>query len=111
MKNSTKRSFWFLMFLTCTALPLSAQFGVTAFYNFNNIRANSSEVRDNYSYPIEDGVELQAHYWFRLPKKRIEFQPTVFYAGTTIGLEGFFSDQFYNIRDYGFQFEVNIYPL
>ncbi|NJC24769.1 hypothetical protein [Neolewinella antarctica] len=98
------------LFAAFLSLPLTAQFGVTTTYNINNI--NGEALVDGLPYdvfPIDNGYEIQAHYWFRLPNKRIEFQPTVFYAGASI--DAFNAGPAVTFQDFGFQFEVNVYPF
>jgi hypothetical protein len=58
-----------------------------------------SEGRDDF-FDNDRGAEVALHYWFRLPKRRIEFQPTV-YAATGIGD--------LDHTELGLQFKTNIY--
>lgn len=93
--------------LLCLSLSfsslLSAQFGATAFANF---QSNDWDIPQGENIPstLKDiGGELAVHYWFRLPKKRVEFQPTL-YFGSTQG-DGFDG----SLKELGFQFKTNIY--
>ena len=91
-----------ILFAVLLSCVLSAQVGVTGFYNFNSSRAVGDDVNPNTdnALPYENGPEVAVNYWFRLPKQRIEFQPTVYYAR-----EG----QNPGWREAGFQFKTNIY--
>ncbi|MCP9235435.1 hypothetical protein [Lewinella sp. JB7] len=88
------------LLLSVVAATASAQIGVTGFRNFNDAytRAGGSVLDLEYG----DGAEIALNYWFRLPKKRVEFLPTVYYAST--GGETPWSE-------YGFQFKTNVYPF
>jgi hypothetical protein len=95
-----------LIALSC-GLTLSAQLGVIANANFNDTRSTFFDGREG-GAPLEldNGWEVGLNYWFRLPQKRVEFMPTV-YFGTT---------KFTGIQDQGFseagiQFKVNVYPF
>ncbi len=82
-------------------LSLSAQVGITTLYNFNDARQSVDNGTFQELSPIyENGPELALNYWFRLPKNRVEFLPTVYY--TTAGDRVKWSE-------YGFQFKTNIY--
>ena len=84
---------------------LSAQFGVTSFYNFNEVRTRDfpgitmthDEVLD-----YDNSQEVAVHYWFRLAKQRVEFQPTVYYARQL-------SDGPLAANEFGLQFKTNVY--
>ena len=97
----------FSLFVTLLVLSqsLSAQFGLSTFYNLNEARL--TEVPQNV-LPSDNKVdyprtgELAAHYWFRLPTRRIEFQPTVYYAYPA---ETFAP----SVSEFGFQFKTNVY--
>ncbi|PPK86333.1 hypothetical protein CLV84_3259 [Neolewinella xylanilytica] len=80
---------------------VSAQVGITGFYNLNEARMvgeNADPVNNELDYA--NGPEIALNYWFRLPKNRIEFQPTVYYAR---------SGERYGWNEAGFQFKTNIY--
>ncbi|MGB3798468.1 MAG: hypothetical protein WA952_01565 [Lewinella sp.] len=91
------------LFLCCLFLTtvVCGQVGVTGFYNFNDARAVGDGVDPNAENDLMygNGPEIALNYWFRLPKNRIEFQPTVYY--TQAGDTGW--------REAGFQFKTNIY--
>ena len=92
------------LFLLCAlvaSLGLSGQVGLTGFYNFNDARLVGDAVNPNDNQIAYDhGPELALNYWFRLPAKRVEFQPTVYYARS--GSQS-------NWREAGFQFKTNLY--
>lgn len=91
-----------LSLLVATVSSLSAQFGVQTNVNFNNVRAEFPGAEELSPYNFKTGYEVALHYWFRLPKRRIEFQPTVFYAlANTEEVSGF--------SEYGVQLKSNIY--
>ncbi|MEM1221080.1 MAG: hypothetical protein AAGH79_19320, partial [Bacteroidota bacterium] len=87
----------------CFSGLLSAQFGVATFANFQS---------NDWTFPVDDnspsllneiGGEVAVHYWFRLPKKRVEFQPTLYFGSTSgNGFDG-------GMKEFGFQFKTNIY--
>ncbi|PHK99658.1 hypothetical protein CGL56_01000 [Neolewinella marina] len=83
------------------ASALTAQVGVSVFRNFNDATL-SRENGPAEVHPLgyEDGTEVALNYWFRLPKQRIEFQPTVYYG---------LNESEVDWRTYGFQFKTNIY--
>ncbi len=90
-----------LFFCLSLTVSLSAQVGLTGFYNFNDARTVGDLVDpEDYEITYENGPEIALNYWFRLPTKRIEFQPTVYYAPHT-------GDSGWNQA--GFQFKTNIY--
>jgi hypothetical protein len=91
----------------CCGLSVSAQLGVVANANFNDTRSTFFDGQEGPDpQELENGWEVGLNYWFRLPQKRIEFMPTVYYAATefTGGLGQGFTEA-------GFQFKVNIYPF
>ena len=99
------------IFLTATALlfalSLTAQFGVIANANFNDIRSTFFDgVEGADPLELENGWEVGLNYWFRLPQKRVEFMPTI-YFGTT----KFAGAQDQGFSEAGFQFKVNVYPF
>lgn len=86
-----------VILLVAFPLFLSAQFGVSGMYNFNN----ASPRKEGLVAPeYTNGPELALHYWFRLPKYRVEFLPTV-YATSTLDDDAW--------REVGLQFKTNIY--
>lgn len=88
--------------LLCLLAPvLSAQVGLSAFVNFND--ATLSEANGPYvEHPADYGsaTELAINYWFRLPKQRIEFQPTAYYVR---------HQDADRLQEYGLQLKTNIY--
>ncbi len=88
-----------LLSVVVTLGSVHAQVGLTSLVNFNNYRA-SEEITAIDGSDSQVGGELALNYWFRLPKRRIEFQPTVYYAS------GSGSDA---ANEFGFQFKTNLY--
>jgi len=70
-----------LSLLLLGSLFLRAQLGVQTTANFNTSSSvfvtgfGEAEVLE-----FDQGYELAVNYWFRLPKQRVEFLPTVYYA-------------------------------
>ena len=94
------RSLLVVSFILST-LGLAAQVGITGFYNFNDARVVGKSVDPaNNQIRYDHGPEVALNYWFRLPTKRVEFQPTVYYASS-----GSQTDW----REAGFQFKTNLY--
>jgi hypothetical protein len=93
--------FSLLVAFLLASFSAGAQFGVASFYNLDqSVWTSPGLSSDNL---VGDGVEVAAHYWFRLPQKRVEFQPTFYYTSANTLFEG---GQF---GEYGFQFKTNIY--
>lgn len=91
-----------LVFLLAVSV-VKAQFGVASFYNVNQSIWSAESSALSPSDLIDNGVEFAAHYWFRLPQKRVEFQPTIYYtAANTSSVDGRYGE-------YGFQFKTNVY--
>lgn len=92
----------FPLLLICGAsfTPLSAQFGVTGSYNLNSAKSKAGNA--SLGIPYDDAPEIAAHYWFRLSKKRLEFQPSLYYSKAGGDL---------NWSEVGFQFKTNLYPF
>ena len=88
------------LFLLLGGSSLYAQFGLTVFRNSNEAYAGSGDNRID--LPYAGGYEAAVHYWFRLPKKRVEFQPTVYYAG-------WLGDD--RNAEVGLQLKTNVYPF
>ena len=88
-------------------LSLHAQLGVQVSTNFNQAEEvfprGSVSVAENVDFEI--GTEVALNYWFRLPKQRIEFLPTLYYAKA-----GFERNESY-LAEYGAQMKVNVYPF
>ena len=90
-----------LLCFLVSALGLSGQVGITGFYNFNDARAVGEFANpENNQIAYDHGPEVALNYWFRLPTKRVEFQPTLYYAR---------SGSQTNWREAGFQFKTNLY--
>jgi hypothetical protein len=100
------RLFVFTLILL-SSLSAHAQFGVQVSTNFNQAQnifpAGSIAVEEDVDFSI--GTEVALNYWFRLPKQRIEFLPTIYYARS--GFEN--SDA--HLAEYGAQMKVNVYPF
>lgn len=93
-----------LPFFLLLSLSVSAQLGVQATANFNQARDVFQTGIGTVEGPdFEVGSEVALNYWFRLPKQRIEFLPTVYYA--TAGVEASES----SLAEYGAQMKVNVY--
>ncbi|MBB4078209.1 hypothetical protein GGR28_000810 [Lewinella aquimaris] len=93
--------FWlFLLFLPTVVGTAGAQVGLTGFHNFNDANTTIGDQSSDLGY--ENGQDLALNYWFRLPKKRVEFLPTV-YGSTTRGEVKW--------SEFGFQFRTNVYPF
>lgn len=92
--------FLFAVFST----SLQAQFGASSYYNIHRSRINTPLADDSFApNDFDSGVEVAAHYWFRLKNQRIEFQPTVYFAFA----ETQATDN--NFNEFGFQFKSNFY--
>lgn len=84
------------------SLSASAQFGISTFHNWNDGRVSvDNGPREELSIVPVNNRELALHYWFRLPKQRVEFQPTIYYGTTGSGDS--------ELAQYGFQFKTNFY--
>lgn len=95
-----------LPFFLLFGLPAYAQLGVQATANFNQASDGSINYFGTGEKPqFEVGSEVALNYWFRLPKQRIEFLPTVYYAKS--GVEGNEA----SLAEYGAQMKVNVYPF
>ena len=86
-----------------TALSLSAQFGGYGAYNLNEIRYDANTLGEPTDFQLDNGYEVGLHYWFRLPKQRVEFYPTVYAATAAANITG--ARQW----EYGFQLRTNLY--
>ena len=75
-----------------------SQVGIAGFYNINNASPGGTEFE--FDVPYNNGYEVAVNYWFRLPKKRVEFLPTLYYASGGDNL---------NASELGFQFKTNFY--
>lgn len=95
-----------LSLLVATVSSLSAQFGVSSYYNLNQTRTEDFTTQTGLFFAdMDNGAEVAVHYWFRLKNQRIEFSPTIYYAtAETVEAES-------NFNEYGFQFKTNIYPF
>ncbi|MBC6995065.1 autotransporter domain-containing protein [Neolewinella lacunae] len=89
--------------LLSSALP--AQFGLMPALNWHETSQDLSTEFEPGIFELQPGYEIAAHYWFRLPEKRVEFQPSLYYAqANTVRTGG-------NYREFGLQYKVNIYPF
>ncbi len=87
------------------ALSLNAQIGIAG--NANFYKPNTNVVFGQSGFPYSDpetGWEVAVNYWFRLPTKRVEFMPTLYY-----GSAPFDYDNSQHLHEIGFQFKTNIY--
>lgn len=97
---------YFLLFTLFSGLSLQAQFGIQASATFNQASDEFVTGLATFEGPeFDPGVEVAVNYWFRLPKQRVEFSPTVYYARS--GVEA--SDA--SLSEYGAQMKVNVYPF
>ncbi|THH41606.1 autotransporter domain-containing protein [Neolewinella litorea] len=101
MTNATFRFLILLLPAVLLTSSLSAQVGLSVFRNFNQATL-SYDNGPALEHPLDyaDGTEVALNYWFRLPKQRIEFLPTVYYA---------LNESTQDWKTYGFQFKTNIY--
>ncbi len=96
----------FTLCLACLlSSALSAQFGIMPALNLHEFSTTLPAGLDGQLTDLDTGYEMAIHYWFRLDKKRVEFQPTLYYAATTAN--SFFS----RFTEVGVQYKVNIYPF
>ncbi len=93
-----------LLFLSLFASGLSAQIGVATYYNVNTLRNAAINEAFTGDY-LNNGPEIAVNYWLRLPNKRVEFLPTLFYNQADIRSERATNYQF------GVQLKTNIYPF
>jgi len=96
--------------LTSLGLLLSlcafAQIGVKASYNFYGPAVDDVSTGITDANPtIDNAPEIALNYWFRLPKKRVEFMPTIFFSTTNS------SGTTSKLNTYGAEMKVNIYPF
>lgn len=109
------RNLFLLLVCGLFAANANAQFGITALYqssqdDFTSITTPSGGI-------LQNGYEIAADYWFRLPTKRIEFMPTVSFGKydnvvmVNPNASGFAEPLSldYNATEIGFQFKTNFY--
>lgn len=109
------RILFFFLYGVLFATTATAQFGITAFYQSSPDKFESYALTDGSI--LQEGYEVAADYWFRLPSKRIEFLPTVSYGryqnsafdnlGSSVLEEPQYLD--FNATEIGFQFKTNFY--
>ena len=93
----------FFALLVVCSFGLSAQFGLAYLHNFNDAKLRNFPAQlGDPTIRYDNSSEIAAFYWFRLPKRRIEFQPTGYYAGQLSGSR-------YRANELGFQFKTNVY--
>lgn len=91
------------LFFTLTA---SAQIGIKASYNFHSSPYDAFTNNNDGDLPtVDNAPEIALNYWFRLPTKRVEFMPSVFYSTTNT------SNTTSNLNLYGAEMKVNLYPF
>jgi len=106
LQNPSSMRLLFFQILLFSALGLHAQFGVQTSAIFNDASPDFiTGVGELPADEFETGGEVALNYWFRLPKQRIEFLPTVRYATSKFGLAGI------SLREFGADMKVNIYPF
>jgi|AntRauTorckE5430_2_1112549.scaffolds.fasta_scaffold00703_5 hypothetical protein len=95
-------------FLFCLPVLLSAQLGVQLSANFNKPGTVFLTGVGEFEFPeYNTGGELAVNYWFRLPKQRIAFLPTLYYSTARADVEAA-NNKF---QELGFQLKTNIYPF
>ncbi len=97
------------LFLLCSASGF-AQLAVSTSANFSQTRweVDNEQVENLLDWKV--GNELALGYWFRLPEKRVEFLPTVYFAGNSTEANSI-DQSTVKLKEYGFEFKVNIYPF
>jgi hypothetical protein len=102
------RLFTFLLLL-CSVTGF-AQLAVSTSANFHQTRwdINDESVENFLDWKV--GNEVAVGYWFRLPEKRVEFLPTVYFASSSTDDNVVDRTQI-QLREYGFEFKVNVYPF
>lgn len=102
------------LLLLCLSLPLSAQFGLSAYYNdagpavlfLTDENGTEQEV-----FP-ENVYEFGIDYWFRLKNVRVEFLPGLSFASNQLTPEaGPFQSRELAVRQYNAFFQTRIYPF
>ena len=99
------RQFQILFFL-CLAVSLKAQIGIQASAIFNT--ASDDFLTGAGVVPgetFESGGEIAVNYWFRLPKQRIEFLPTVRFGTSKFGPSNI------TLHEFGAEMKANIYTF
>ena len=86
------RPFLLFCLLACCSLTASAQLGVSGRVAFHELRWRGG-AEPSSALDLQPTYEIGLNYWFRLPKRRIEFLPSIYYgeadgemAGTVNGL-------------------------
>ncbi|PHI19938.1 hypothetical protein CEQ90_10330 [Lewinellaceae bacterium SD302] len=111
--KSILRLFTLLLFCGLAFGELEAQFGVSGFYKVSQDDVVTEEYPDGNFFG--NGYEVAADYWFRLPNKRIEFLPTVFYGRyeKEYEIRRAVDSQVFpveaNLSEFGFQLKTNFY--
>ena len=104
-----------ILICSLSATTLTAQFGVTVFYQSTQVSGdyftspNASVLGENY--------EFAADYWFRFPGKRIEVMPTVSYStyenavfdNTSSSVFEFSVFNDVRVHEFGVQLKTNFY--
>lgn len=99
-----------LSLLLLGSLFLRAQLGVQTTVNFNTSSSafvtgfGEAEVLE-----FDQGYELAVNYWFRLPKQRVEFLPTLYYAQSSDDWSS--PDDNVYLKEFGAQLKMNLYPF
>lgn len=87
-----------------------AQLAVSTSANFSQTRweVDNEQVENLLDWKV--GNELALGYWFRLPEKRVEFLPTVYFAGSSTEANSI-DQSTVKLKEFGLEFKVNIYPF
>ncbi len=86
---------------------LPAQIGVIGSGSFPTIRSTFFDgIATDEALKMDNGYEVGLNYWFRLPTKRVEFMPTIYY-----GSANYSSPATGKFSEVGVQFKTNIYPF
>jgi len=84
----------------------SAQIGIKGSFNIYSspldVIVNNA---DNNLPTVDNAPEIALNYWFRLPTKRVEFMPTIFFSSTST------SNTTNKLNMYGAEMKVNVYPF
>ncbi len=102
--------FFFSALLLFIGLSVQAQLGVQATANFNSSSAVFvAGLGEADIVEFDTGAEFAVNYWFRLPKQRVEFLPTLYYAQSSDDWSN--PDNNIYLKEFGAQFKTNIYPF
>lgn len=91
---------YFLVFAPRTG---EAQVGLSGSYNLPNLSWKGG--LEGSEAELDGGYEIGLNYWFRLPKKRVEFLPRVYYGRTS------FAGDLPDFTTVGIEMGVQVYPF